>query len=248
MNKKKSITIKFFVTLLLSTILGGIVGVITIRIQRGHKLDFSTIFNGFKFIAPYLLIAYTVIAFICALYILSKARSMAKTVDPEDYDSIDIIMEKLEKILSITNFTMIISFFLFTATSHGATLVKSNYPLFIASMVAFVFTLTWIVVLQSKAVSIIKQFNEEKEGEVLDLKFKDVWIKSCDEAEKYQIYKAGYHAFSEANIVCIILWIIAHMSCMAQGANFMSAVFVFIIWATLNISYVIHSKDKIEVE
>lgn len=95
------------------------------------------------------------------------------------------------------------------------------------------------IVIQKLILDIEKKLNPEKQGNVLDFNFQKVWMNSCDEAEKLIVYKAGYKAFLNTNITCIILCMVAFVVTLLFKPDVLALVFVCIIWFANNLSYML---------
>ena len=50
--------------------------------------------------------------------------------------------------------------------------------------------------MQQMTVDFQKIMNPEKQGSVYDLRFQKKWEESCDELEKFTIYRSAYKAYS----------------------------------------------------
>ena len=79
--------------------------------------------------------------------------------------------------------------------------------------------------IQQKAVNLSKEINPEKSGSIYDMKFQDKWLESCDEAERYTVYKCSFKTFKTMQMVGMILWVI----CLIGQLSFHTGVFATII-------------------
>ncbi len=78
----------------------------------------------------------------------------------------------------------------------------------IADCIFFVVLLAVELLVPKGIVDIEKKLNPEKQGNVFDFKFNEVWLSCCDEAQKLMTYQAAYKAFMDTNITCIVLYIL----------------------------------------
>ena len=69
------------------------------------------------------------------------------------------------------------------------------------------------------------------------MKFNKKWEESCDELEKFVIYKAAYKAFTVGSTVCAIMWIVVTLCSMIFDYGPVPVAVVSVIWMTLSISY-----------
>ena len=86
-----------------------------------------------------------------------------------------------------------------------------------------------------------KELNPEKKGNVLDSKFREVWMDSCDEAQQMMVYKSAYKAFSNTNMVCIWLIAITFVCAMLFKTDILSMIIVCLIWFINTFSYMLHA-------
>ena len=66
-----------------------------------------------------------------------------------------------------------------------------------------------IIALQRRVVDLTRRFNPEKQGSVYDLKFRQKWLASCDEAERLRIGQASYAAFQAGSQASLLVWVAA---------------------------------------
>ena len=101
------------------------------------------------------------------------------------------------------------------------------------TIVPFIVGVLTLTVLQQKIVDCVRLMNPEKRGSVYDMNFNKKWEESCDEAEKFMIYKAAYKAYRVVSILCVFLWMIFVILGMVTGIGFLPTITVIIIWVVL---------------
>lgn len=93
------------------------------------------------------------------------------------------------------------------------------------------------MIIQAKVVNMYKEMNPEKQGSVYAMDFGKQWEKSCDEAEKIQIYKAAFKSYSFCNTFYIFLWLLCLFGNEIWHLGIMPATIVIIVWLIQFISY-----------
>lgn len=63
------------------------------------------------------------------------------------------------------------------------------------SVLLLVVHLVWVMTMNARIVAATKQISPEKQGNVFDFKFQQVWYESCDEAERQQTAQCSYQSF-----------------------------------------------------
>ena len=108
-------------------------------------------------------------------------------------------------------------------------------------LVVFVISTVMGIVIPHLVIKIEKELNPEKKGNVLDSKFREVWMDSCDEAQQMMVYKSAYKAFSNTNMVCIWLIAITFVCAMLFKTDILSMIIVSLIWFINTLSYMLHA-------
>ncbi len=108
-------------------------------------------------------------------------------------------------------------------------------------LVVFVISTVMGIVIPHLVIKIEKELNPEKKGNVLDSKFREVWMDSCDEAQQLIVYKSAYKAFSNTNIVCIWLVAITFVCSMLFKTDILSMIVVCLVWFINTLSYMLHA-------
>ena len=142
---------------------------------------------------------------------MRKGYSLYRTWNGEDEDVIEAVEKLLARALGLTNVNLIFGMFFLGMGIYGMDF-DNGYGLFeiISAASVFVGVLYMLVVntvLQRKIINFTKEMNPEKRGSVYDTKFHKVWMESCDEMEKSQIYQAGFAAMQTTVYTCISLWV-----------------------------------------
>lgn len=97
-------------------------------------------------------------------------------------------------------------------------------------------TLT-IIALQRRVVDLTRRFNPEKQGSVYDLKFRQKWLASCDEAERQRIGQAAYTSYTVTSYSCLFVWVVLVVLNILVPIGPLPIIAVFIPWALGQFTY-----------
>ena len=212
-ENKKAFT-PFVIIMILSTILGGIVGALGASGRLSTIALADVIGKSLILACPYIILIIT----LGLLFIM--ARPYQKLVkefhnwDGENEDMIDAIEKKLSIMLAYTSLSNIIGFacmgfliynFVTTARGHYTAYQFISY---FFGLACAMFMFLYDIYAQAKIVDLTKEINPEKQGSVYDFKFQKKWIESSDEAEMQITYKSAFQAFKVLNGLCLALILI----------------------------------------
>lgn len=187
-------------------------------------------------ISPYANLVLNGIGIVVSVIILVNVKKRITTWDGEDEEEYKKIDGSMSVVLMIINVVFIMSYFFFAAGFDycivGATLIE-----LICYFAGFIIALAGNMIIQSKVINIYKEMNPEKQGSVYSMDFNKQWEKSCDEAEKLQIYKAAYGSYQFCNIFYIVLWLLCILGNQIWHFGIMPATIVTVIWLAQSISY-----------
>ncbi|MCR4717232.1 MAG: DUF3169 family protein [Lachnospiraceae bacterium] len=237
-NEKRSIiifTIVVIVSGIAGFIVGGLANIVKFMNEANSMNIVDAIYKSALSSAPYIMIIANVLAFIISFLVYLYAKKMVPKVDDEE------VYEKIESMLNIplfiTSVMMAVDYFLFGATFVGfnQNIISSDFEL--VTVGVFIACLVWITAVQNMTVKLEKVLNPEKRGTVFDLDFAKKWEESCDEAEKYAIYKSGYTAYKVGTGACMALWLILIVTSLSLGTGLMPILCVSTIWLSMIIAY-----------
>lgn len=189
-------TIKFFVIMFISAIIGGILGG---SIVLGEEIITQGLANFQSFILYYNIIIQSAILGIGAIIILItyfSAKQKLSHLQPNDDVLFDRIDNQLGFLVPFISVSMIFGFCLF-----GITLTNSMDDFNAWGIIIFLTNTAFTLIMTILAIKLTKILYPEKKGNPLDFSFDKDWIDSCDEAEKYVIYKASYKCYQLMNYV-----------------------------------------------
>ena len=138
---------------------------------------------GFRF----LLIGSGIVIYIIALYYYKKAKSLWRDVDnrEDNWEKIEQTAEIAQVYVNILNVSQLV---LFAASMYmlKKTLDNSFWTYFVA-LIGYIFFMFAGFAITRGTINLVKEMNPEKRGSAYDMKFKEKWYESCDEAERSQI-------------------------------------------------------------
>lgn len=219
-NKKsdKKIYITFIVVMAVLYGAGYLAGRLVARGEKSGNLEavLKVLKNSFASIMPpfYLVLAVVSLFVVCMLYLSCKKMYKTLQADSENNNLWDCLDDKLNQSLILSNVMSIMNIFFFGCViwlvefvSYGK---NGGYEavIVIADCIFFVVLLAVELLVPKGIVDIEKKLNPEKQGNVFDFKFNEVWLSCCDEAQKLMTYQAAYKAFMDTNITCIVLYIL----------------------------------------
>ena len=225
---------KYLLILFVSAIFGGVLGFAAGWVGHDNLSEViaSAVTNGLTAIAPWALLATSVVSLAAILWLYRGARGMFTTWDGEDDDVMDRADEKLNWALLITAAQIVLDMFFFAVAQSAQNMTA------LWSVLLFIVSIFLLVFAQQKIVDLTRKMNPEKKGSVYDTKFKKKWFESCDEAEQKQIGQAAYKAFNVVSAACPILW--GGLLLLSYAFNFsllMPTFIVCVIWLLLQVSY-----------
>lgn len=235
---------KFILIVVCSLILGGVLGVVMVKLSLEDfqgTLDAAGLFFT-NYVAPWLVIALPVVELAACLPLYFRAKKRLAAWDGEDETVSGEIEVKISVAVWITSMGTVLAFFLLAAMFAGfvhnaGTPRMMPKPLFFGGLAAFLVDLFAPMVLQQKLVDLTKRLNPEKKGSVYDAKFQKKWYDSCDEAERAIIGQCAFKAYQAMCRVCLGLWAVFALGGMFFDWGFLPALAVCVVWGAGQSAY-----------
>lgn len=188
-----------------------------------------------------------IISFIILLVLYISCKKMYKKLqeNPDDDDLWDSLEDSLNRPMILANVMQIVNLFFFGCFLY---IVESagygkdggfETVIIITDILLIVLIFVAGILIQKGVIDIEKKLNPEKQGNVFDFKFNEVWLSSCDEAEKLILYKATWQAFKNTQIVCIILLVLSILGMLAFQTGIYPMLCICIIWMVNSLSYML---------
>lgn len=253
-NKKKTdkkIYVIFIVVMAVLYGTGYLAGSLVAKGERNGSLEtmLAVLKRSLTAVVPmlYLVLAVASLFAVCALFLSCKKMHRKLQDNPEDDDLWDRLEEKLNQPLILSNVMVITNLFFFGSMiwmaefNHYGKGGGYEMALLITDIVLFFVILVSGMLIPKGIVEIEKKLNPEKQGNVFDFKFNEVWLSSCDEAQKLITYQATYQAFINTNLTCIVLYVLTFMGMFIFKTGIYPMLCVFIIMLVNDLSYMLRA-------
>lgn len=230
---------KFFVTMALSLLGGGVLGFV-IGCSRVFGLEAAALAEGLSAAlsaaTPWGIPATSVLTLGACFLLYRTAAGKYAAWGGGDEDetsaSIDVLLSwtlLLSAVQLLFNLFFLAAFCIYHLDGNidGLTLVG-----------VFLLSCGLVIFAQQKAVDLERKMNPEKRGSVYDTKFQKKWLDSCDESERRQIGEASYQAYTVTNRVCLWLWMVLVILSLVFDIGLLPVLTVMIPWGTLQAAYV----------
>ncbi|OXS25513.1 MAG: hypothetical protein BI182_10075 [Acetobacterium sp. MES1] len=225
-------TLKFLIAIIVSSLIGGLLGWFIIHFE-------TAIFHGLLNFQNLILHNNLYIQFfifgLCALLILIiffSVKHKLNRLDPNDDALFDQIDHQLGVLLPLISATMISGFCLFGITVTNAL----NEPVLIG-LILFLLNTSFALIMMVLTIKLTKVLYPEKKGNPLDFNFDKEWIKSCDEAEKFVIYKASYRCYQLMNFVYCGVMTLCLLISIAVNIGIFPYLLIGFLWITQTLVY-----------
>lgn len=254
LNKNKQEDKKAFKGFIKTIVLAALAGIVTGIVIGFAKLSLRQGVQGIgtqiwsTYICPYGIWFTTVFCSLCIVILYQKSKNIFAVWDGENEEAADKADVYLSYALWISSMEIVLDFFIFGA-SISLFLEEASFRASILFLGGMAVSLVCICVAQQKIVNLTKEFNPEKCGSIYDKKFQKKWEESCDEAEKWQIYKSGYHAYKVAQYACIGLWFVCVVGDFIWEFGAVPVAMVTLLWGIMTTAYtfealrIVHSQD-----
>ena len=242
----RHVVLKFVLILIGSFLLGLGSAILLNLITDGEYIDAKALAEVVAPVVPVLFVGLHVVLCAASFLLIHSAKKQMALWDGESEERANQIEARLSWALILANTMTILNFFFFSAmiqvTEFTAFGQAHDILMFPICLGVFVLGYVWIILATNLAVKLEKQLNPEKQGNVFDTKFNKVWLGSCDELEKQQIYKCGYTGYKVGNTACMVLWIISIFGQLWAKTGLLPVVMVCAIWLSMNLGYLLSAR------
>ena len=185
----------------------------------------------------------SIILGLCALIILIvffSAKRKLKRLEQNDDESFDLIDQQLGFLLPFISATMIGGFCLF-----GITVTNALNESTLVGLMIFLINTAFTLIMTVYTIKLTKILYPEKKGNPLDLNFDKDWIKSCDEAEKFVIYKASYRCYQLMNFIYCGVMTLCLLISITINIGIFPYLLIGFLWITQTLIYA-KSANKLQ--
>ena len=186
--------------------------------------------------APFALLL-TVPFLLAAVACWRRAQRQFGAWDGEDEDTPERADRTLSWGMVWTSAAQLLGFLLFGITASLLPLgyIRAESMLLPAvGMIALMFA---VIAVQRRIVDLTRRINPEKQGSVYDLKFRQKWLASCDEAERQRIGQAAYTSYTVTSYSCLFVWVVLVVLNILVPIGPLPIIAVFIPWALGQFTY-----------
>lgn len=251
-NSKKKVLI--FVLYFAGCMAAGFVGGLFIgRYVQSHGIrnvyarlgSFYNIIAGY---AGFAVIIFTGFYLLFQIIAYHRIRRKIDSIDLESEEAFDYMDQRLSNLLVLGNVGLFgvellggISFY------NMMSRIKEQSVMMIFAILAYLAGIITVIVFQKKIMNLAKRLYPEKTVSSLDLHFQKKWMQQCDEAERFQIYQAGFQAFQCMNsFIYPILSIALLITGMVFEIGLLPFILVVLLWMISNFSYMSGAKKAIK--
>lgn len=230
--KKLNPTIKFFIVLVISAFIGGLIGG---SITFGEDAIIQSLINFQNFMVINNLLIQAILLGFCALVILVlyfSAKLKLKRLKENDDILFDQIDHQLGFLIPFISVTMIFGFCLF-----GVTVTNSMEDFKLLGLIIFLVNMAFTLIMTILTIKLTKVLYPDKKGNPLDFNFDKEWLKSCDEAEKFVIYKASYRCYQLMNFVYSGVVTLCLLISIAVNIGIFPYLLIGFLWITQTLIY-----------
>ena len=226
---------KYLLILLAAAVFGGVLGFAAGWVGHDNisEVIATAVAYGLTLAAPWALLATSAVSLVVILWLYRGAKGLFNGWDGGDDDTMDRADEKLNWALLLAAAQLVLDMFFLAVAESGESPLGG-----IVGLLSFIVSVFLLIVAQQKVVDLTRRMNPEKKGSIYDVRFKEKWFESCDEAEQKQIGQAAYKAFNVMSTACPVLWVALLMLSYAFNFDLLMPVFtVCLLWLLLQVSY-----------
>lgn len=235
---------KFLIIVFLIAFAGGVMGFIGAKNSLGLM-----IYNLFSKIGEFVALNSFLIFMVCVvgmnilawtLYFVGKSKINKQLENDEEFINDNIIAWSM----TINGLIVIVGIVLFLNIFKGINKSNFDFVKFVLSMVVFLGSIFTSTFLQKISLEFLKSYNPDIYINTLDLKFQKKYIKSVDEREKLEIYRAGYKAYTNMNRILFFLIIVLGIIAIETELSMLSIFMLAIVLITGIISFLLAALKK----
>lgn len=233
----------FIIRLLVAMLVGGIIGYGT-GIFGKKDISLQGLIENASEILLYVLpavhaVLFLILGIVCAVF-LGKAKKLFASWDGEDEETDKKLDGMLSFCTTFGSLATVINLMFYISEIHVLFKMNADGGGWMTGLYVLILALAGVETLavQKKAVDFYKQINPEKRGSIYDLRFAKRWEESCDEAEQYRMYKAGYAAFRTTQISCVAGCIFGMLADFALDTGLLPILVIGVVWLATVISYI----------
>lgn len=232
---------KFIVIILLSAVVGGIIGVCSIALAPMRDGLMNGLSGVIWAVGPWMNLVYGVVIHLITARQSRRFQKLYAGWDGEDELLAGQMEDALTVGMAVTAAGQIIGYFFFALgfwEMDAETDLMWSMLRLLASFVGIGYVTVLVTRMQKRFVNDTKLLNPEKQGSVYDMKFMKRWMDSCDEMERMQIYQASWRAYRTTQMAFLISWVICFAGMLSWGFGILPVFLTTVLWMVQSMSYV----------
>lgn len=231
---KKYPVIKYILILVISGSCGALASSIFMNFQDGFVGAIKSFSEWFGTITPVFHISICLVLSLMSLYSIHKLKKMLNSITPENEDEIyDKIENQSNPGMMCSVLCTICNFFFLGAS----TVYQNGYTILISAVATIIFLSinTWVEVSQ---VNLIKKINPKfKNTDPMSMRFMKEWEKESDEAETFEMYRAGYQSYKSLKYAFLIAFAVCCMLQVFYPIGLTPFILIAVFWGIHSLSY-----------
>ncbi len=254
--KNKGSYIKLAIKTAVGAVLGGILGLVVLGTKVAHMgKEMKGLESWIGAQAHWIFLLLFLIELAAVVWSYNKVKALRKQhqseEDDEQIEKIEYGIEYYNTLFTVFAMVSFILAMIFYGVFAGVP--KGEIPRgFWMATIMFILICIVYAVAHIKMVRLIQSIYPEKMGDPSDLNFDEVWLQSCDEAEREVIYQSAYKTYRGSQWVLAVLMVVALMGEITWQTGVLAIVLIGILWGTMGIMYCYYSlklqKGKISKE
>lgn len=235
----------FIPILLLMAVIGGIIGAFSTTGTAAFWTGSARVIlrEIMYVISPIGVIVMTLAGAVITLIYYRKGKKYYKeSLSAGDEETEDLLLANADtniaKALMYISVCEILSLIFFAAVAaYISDYIEKDSKIYMIALIVFIAGNFLRIKLQQMTVDFQKIMNPEKQGSVYDLRFQKKWEESCDELEKFTIYRSAYKAYNTGTKVCVIMFTSLLLLSFFFDYGPLPAAAVGVVWLVNTITY-----------
>lgn len=231
---KKHPVIKYILILIISGSCGALASRIFMNFEDGVVGAIKNFSEWFGSMTPALHISICLFLSLMSVYSIHKLKKLLNSMTPENEDEIYDQIENQSNPGMMCSVLCTISNFFFLGAST-AYLIPKNILISAVATLVFLSINTWVEVSQ---VNLIKKINPKfKNTDPMSMRFMKDWEKESDEAETFEMYRAGYQSYKSLRYAFLIAFALCCMIQIFYPIGLAPFILIAIFWGVHSLSY-----------
>lgn len=244
-KKKLNTYLKYGLTMLGCTLIGGVAGVAIVYFDMGSLG--GAVDAGVKMVRDHLLwiqffmLILSVLVGEPVLHRFRKLGQELETAGDDEGDRIEYEMEKAGSLGTISSISGMVIAMVLLSTGYSMEYIdyvategnRGLLMIFALFIINCIYNGLW----QVRYVKAIQKIYPNQKADPTSMKFQKQWLESCDEAEREQIYQASYQTYLCIHRLVSVLAMVSMLCHLIWNTGIMAVVMVGTVWIALTFTY-----------